>query len=354
MNMSYIGCIVEKYVIIYMRSRDRLIIQTNFAKQMTFKIKTNQKVFLEEEIYIKLLAAAEKKANRYNKMWTAREKEGKTYHTEQTWHGEKKVYWYKLSQFLTVTFHQEEDTWNKKMRNDYYRPMSCVVNLQACRENAQAQRDHSVALCEQRVNSHLAVTDEVKIDTLKLGKKNLIEGFVSGVTATNENFKIYLQMMWNYRYGENSANGYLTQYVQFRSDRRGARQEGKSIQQAKTEAEKQAKRDAKQAIIDQKQQVKWEKFQKLPVQMEKWIDKEIKTLAAIISDEGLADIQRQADRMGYEFDRDWKIKSISKDIELHNTLRNDLRHWQNDETGLKALFDKGIDTRNKLKEMYGV
>ena len=82
--------------------------------------------------------------------------------------------------------------------------------------------------------------------------------------------------MWNYRYGENSANGYMTQYVQYRSDRRGARQEGKSVQQAITDAEKQAKRDAKQAIIDQKNLAKWEKFQKLPVQMEKWIDKEIK------------------------------------------------------------------------------
>tara|TARA_Y100001972_G_scaffold111439_1_gene144180 strand:- start:82 stop:564 length:483 start_codon:yes stop_codon:yes gene_type:complete len=160
--------------------------------------------------------------------------------------------------------------------------------------------------------------------------------------------------MWNYRYGENSANGYLTQYVQYRSDRRGARQEGKSIQQAIKDAEKQARRDEKLAIKNEKQMAKWEKFQKLPVVMEKWVDKEIKTLAAIISDEGLADIQKQADRMGYEFDRDWKIKSISQDIELHNTLRNDLRHWQNDETGLKALFDKGIDTRNKLKEMYGV
>jgi hypothetical protein len=26
-------------------------------------------------------------------------------------------------------------------------------------------------------------------------------------------------MIWNYRYGENSANGYMTQYVQYRSDR---------------------------------------------------------------------------------------------------------------------------------------
>ena len=326
----------------------------NFAKQMTFTIKTNQKVFLEEEIYTKLLAAAEERADRYNKMWAAREEEGRTYDTHKVYKSrsgkvvEEKIYYYKFSEFLTISFQHD------RYGENYYRPISCVVNLQACRENAQAQRDHSVALLEARVNGHLAVTDTITADNLKLGRQNLIEGNVTGLTKEGEEFQVYTQMMWNYRYGENSANGYLTQYVQFRSDRRGARQEGKSIQQAKTEAEKQAKRDAKQAIIDQKNLAKWEKFQKLPVQMEKWIDKEIKTLAACISDEGLADRQADADRMGWTFDKDWHIKCISGDIDKHNTLRNDLRHWQNDETGLKALFDKGVDTRNKLKEMYGV
>lgn len=309
---------------------------------------------LEQEIYTKLITEVQSNVDKYNAMWTKREQEGKTYHTEQTWHGEEKVYWYKLSEFLTVTFYQEMDNWNKKMRNDYYRPLSCVINYEACKNNAHSQRLHTVALCTERVNNHLAITDEVKINTLKLGKKNLIEGFVSGVTATNENFRIHLQMMWNYRYGENSANGYLTQYVQYRSDRRGARQEGKSVQQAIKDAERQAKRDEKLAIQNEKQMAKWEKFQKLPVVMEKWVDKEIKTLASVISDEGLAESQRKADRLGYKFDPEWQIKCISKDIETHNTLRNDLRHWQNDNTGLKALFDKGVDTRNKLKEMYGV
>ena len=328
-----------------------------------FTLPTNHRVFLEEEIYTKLVATAESKAADYNAMWSKREQEGRTYDTHKVYKSrsgkvvEEKIYYYKLSEFLTVTYHQEEDSWNNKMRSDYYRPLSCVVDLKACRQNAIAQRDHSVALFESRINSHVATTDilhELQ-GSLKLSATgNLIEGYINGTTANGERFRIHTKMMWNYRYGENSANGYLTQYVQFRSDRRGARQEGKSVQQAITDAERQAKRDAKQAIIDQKNLAKWEKFQKLPVQMEKWIDKEIKTLAAIISPEGLADIQKQADRMGYEFDREWKIKSISQDIETHNTLRNDLRHWQNDETGLKALFDKGVDTRNKLKEMYGV
>ena len=320
---------------------------------MTFTINTNHKVFLEEEIYVKLVASAEAKAERYNKMWAAREEEGKTYHTRKTFYGEEKIYWYgETKSFLNIIFAQVTEFGST--RNDYYRPLNCTVNLEACRTNAQQQRDHSVALLEARVNGHLAVTDTITGNNLKLGQANLIEGFVSGVTKNNEEFKVHTQMMWNYRYGENSANGYLTQYVQFRSDRRGAVQEGKSIQQAKIDEVKQAKADAKQAIVDQKKAAKWEKFSKFPVQMEKWVDKEIKRLAAIISKEGLAELHAQAKRMDYKFDESWKIKSISKDIETHNTLRNDLRHWQNNDTGLKALFDKGIDTRYKLKEMYGV
>ena len=320
-----------------------------------FKLDTKNKVFLQEEIYTKLVAEAEQKANRYNDMWLARENEGKTYHTEQTWHGEEKIYWYQETKsFLNITFFQEEDRYNKKMRNDYYRPMSCVVNTTACKVESIAQRDRTVALLESRVNQHIAVTDELYDVNFKLGRLNLLEGHVTGLTANGEDFQIHTQMMWNYRYGENSANGYLTQYAQFRSDRRGAKQEGKSVQQAKTDAEKQERLDEKLAIKNEKKQAKWLKFSKLPVVMEKWVDKEIKTLANVISDEGLAESQRKADRLGYKFDPEWQIKCISKDIETHNTLRNDLRHWQNDNTGLKALFDKGVDTRNKLKEMYGV
>ena len=319
-----------------------------------FTFPTNLADHLQQEIYTKLVAEVQSNVDRLNTMWAKREQEGKTFHTKQTWHGEEKVYWYKFSEFITITFHQEEDSWNKKMRNDYYRPLSCVLNTEACLKNAIAQRKHSVALTTERVNNHLAVTDQIDGHSFKLGKASLINGVVSGQTKDKEFFSINLQMMWNYRYGENSANGYMTQYVQYRSDRRGAKQEGKSVQQAIKDAEKQARRDEKLAIQNEKQMVKWEKFQKLPVVMEKWVDKEIKTLASVISDEGLADSQRRADRMGYSFDKAWQIKCISGDIEKHNTLRNDLRHWQNDETGLKALFDRGIDTRNKLKEVYGV
>ena len=199
-----------------------------------FTLPTNHRVFLEEEIYVKLVATAEQKAEDYNKMWTKREQEGRTYDTHKVYKSmynkvvEEKIYYYNFSDFLTVSF--QHDRYGK----NYYRPISCTVNLKACRQNAIAQRDHSVALFESRINSHVATTDilhELQ-GSLKLSATgNLIEGYIDGTTAKCERFRIHTKMMWNYRYGENSANGYLTQYVQFRSDRRGARQEGKSVQQ---------------------------------------------------------------------------------------------------------------------------
>ena len=327
-----------------------------------FKLPTDLASHLEQEIHTKLVKAVESRAAKWNADWAAREQKGETYHfySVKKWikgelkDVEKKICWHvHVGGLLNIEFYQiPHATWSSG--NDYYRPKSCTVNYEACKENAKLQAEKSIGLFESRVNGHLAVTDKIEVIKLRLGDQNLIHGFVAGDTKDAEEFSIHTQMIWNYRYGANSANGYLTQYVQFRSDRRGARQEGKSVQQAITDAEKQAKRDAKQAIIDQKNLSKWEKFQKLPVVMEKWVDKEIKTLAAVISDEGLAKSQADADRMGWTFDKDWQIKCITGDIDKHNTLRNDLRHWQNDETGLKALFDKGIDTRNKLKEMYGV
>ena len=335
-----------------------LLISINNKQMTQFNFPSNLADDLQDEIYTKLVASVQHDVDVYNKKWAKREQEGKTFDTRKIYNRkgelvEEKIYYYSLTKgLLDIKFIQKESF--GQMANNYYRPWYCTVHTGRCHEQARAQRDHAVALCEQRVNGHLATTDQISSQSFELGKANLINGIVSGKTATGEDFQIHLQMMWNYRYGENSANGYMTQYVQYRSDRRGARQEGKSVQQAITDADRQAKRDAKQAIIDQKNLAKWEKFQKLPVQMEKWIDKEIKKLAAVISDEGLANSQADADRGGWTFDADWQIKCITGDIDKHNTLRNDLRHWQNDETGLKALFDRGVDTRNKLKEMYGV
>ena len=163
-------------------------------------------------------------------------------------------------------------------------------------------------------------------------------------------------MIWNYRYGENSANGHLTTYTQFRSERHGAEMEGKSAQKAKEDAAR-AERQAKlQAERDAKKAEKWERFSKLAVQMEKWSDKKIKSLGYWLTDEGIAETKMNVERWSTwnQESLDHHIKTYSNDIEKLNTLRNDTRTWQNDMTKLRAIFDKGIDTRPKLVEAYDV
>ena len=104
--------------------------------QMTFTLSTTLSQHIEEEIYLKVVASAESKAERYNKMWAVREEEGKTYHTRKTFYGEEKIYWYsETKSFLNITFAQVTEFGDT--RNDYYRPLNCTVNLEACRTNAQ-------------------------------------------------------------------------------------------------------------------------------------------------------------------------------------------------------------------------
>ena len=239
-------------------------------------------------------------------------------------------------------------------------------------EDAQAQADAACALLEQRIAQHHTKQEYIwKTSDLQVNHANgLIEGRVYGheydyiaddrtIEERREatKFEIYVRMIWNYRYGENSANGHLTTYTQFRSERHGAEMAGKSSQKAKEDAAR-AERQAKlQAEKDAKKAEKWERFSKLAVQMEKWSDKKIKALGYYLTDEGIAKTKRDVENWGNTWTQerlDHHIKIYSRDIEKLNTLRNDTRTWQNDMTKLRAVFDKGIDTRPKLVEAYDV
>ena len=63
-----------------MRSRDWPHVQTNFAKQMTFKLPTTLVNHLEQEIYEKLESAVELRAAEWNGDWAAREQRGEKNH----------------------------------------------------------------------------------------------------------------------------------------------------------------------------------------------------------------------------------------------------------------------------------
>ena len=238
-------------------------------------------------------------------------------------------------------------------------------------KDAQEQADSAVGLLQSRIGQHMTDQEWIYKTDLHINYSNqLIEGRVYGhvydyiadertIEQRREEtkFEIYVRMIWNYRYGENSANGHLTTYTQFRSERHGAEMEGKSAQKAKDDAAR-AERQAKlQAERDAKKAEKWERFSKLAVQMEKWSDKKIKTLGYQLTDEGIEEKKANVERFGRKFtkeDLDHHIKIFSRDIERLNTLRNDTRTWQNNMDQLKAIFDEGCDTRPKLVERYQV
>ena len=177
-------------------------------------------------------------------------------------------------------------------------------------KDAQAQADAAVGLLESRIGQHMTDQEYIwKVDLNVNYSNQLIEGRVYGhvyeyiadektIEQRREEtkFEIYVRMIWNYRYGENSANGHLTQYTQFRSERHGAEMIGKSKVQRATDEEKAKKAAEKQAASDAKQAAKWERFAKLPVQMEKWLTKEIHSWAEMITSEGLAKAKADCDR----------------------------------------------------------
>ena len=240
-------------------------------------------------------------------------------------------------------------------------------------DEAHAQALSTISLLEQRIGQHMTDQEYIYKTDLKINYSNqLIEGRVYGCTYEYGNvaglpadatiqekkeatkFEIYVRMIWNYRYGENSANGHLTQYTQFRSERHGTEMIGKSKVQRATDEEKAKKAAEKQAALDAKQAAKWQRFAKLPVQLEKWLTKEIHGWAGMITSEGLTKAKQQCEMMASKFDQDWYINRSKTNIEKLAAMRTDCRTWQNNTTALKRLFDEGVDTRQKLKDLYGV
>ena len=234
-------------------------------------------------------------------------------------------------------------------------------------KDAQEQADSAVGLLQSRIGQHMTDQEWIYKTDLHINYSNqLIEGRVYGhvydyiadertIEQRREEtkFEIYVRMIWNYRYGENSANGHLTTYTQFRSERHGAEMEGKSAQKAKEDAAR-AERQAKlQAERDAKKAEKWERFSKLAVQMEKWSDKKIKTLGQKIAE--YDDTIQNLKHNNFDTSNEEHYKKVTAaDVERLNTLRNDTRTWQNNMDQLKAIFDEGCDTRPKLVERYQV
>ena len=326
-----------------------------------FKLPTELANHLEQEIHTKLVKAVKDQAKGYNKMWAEREEKGEKYHTtyELNYRGnmvERPRVWREEANagYIFIQFAMTETKYDYETSvTDYLRPMSCTVDYQGVERNAKFQAKHSIGLFESRVNGHLAITDKITELNLRLGNKNLIHGFVKGITKDAEEFKITTQMIWNYRYGHNSANGYLTQYVQFRSDRTGAKQEGKTVLQRATEAEIQAKKDAKQAELVAKNESKWERFKVLPDQIDRWADKQIKKHEKMLTEAGIKKAEETFKSYWYNKNRDFDVKChkewVNEELTEAKTYKERVQKFLNNEPAVREMFSLTCNTRDDFK-----
>ena len=92
-----------------------------------------------------------------------------------------------------------------------------AVNLRTniVEEAIEAQQEKAVKTLEKKINQGLKDGETITDVELYVDDQNMISGTVSG-----EGFTLTVKSIWNYRYGENSANGILTVYAQTRVTRK--------------------------------------------------------------------------------------------------------------------------------------
>jgi hypothetical protein len=149
------------------------------------------------------------------------------------------------------------------------------INFRTIDQILAATVKNATDLLEDRVTRNIGESETLTEIRLGLGKENLIEGIVTGVNAKGEGFAIHVHMIWNYRYGENSANGVLTIYPQFRGTRQGAPMAGKAQQSTATAAKESAKAERLAAKAARRAEQR-AKFAKAPERLARECDKSLK------------------------------------------------------------------------------
>ena len=92
-----------------------------------------------------------------------------------------------------------------------------AINLRTniVEEAIEFQQAKAVMTLEKKINQGLKDGETITDVELHVDDQNMISGTVSG-----EGFSLTVKSIWNYRYGENSANGILTVYAQTRVNRK--------------------------------------------------------------------------------------------------------------------------------------
>jgi len=146
---------------------------------------------------------------------------------------------------------------------------SANIDFRAIQLITEDSVKNATDLLEDRVNRNIGEGEELIHVDLTVQQTDLITGTVEG-----KGWHIKVQMMWNYRYGENSANGVLTVYPQFRGTRHGLPMAGKA-QQSKATAEKEAAKAERQAAKAARRAELRAKFAKAPERLARSCEKDI-------------------------------------------------------------------------------
>ena len=144
------------------------------------------------------------------------------------------------------------------------------IDFRAIQRMTEASVKNATDLLEDRVNRNIGEGEELTVIDLTIQQTDLITGTVEG-----KGWHIDIQMLWNYRYGENSANGVLTVYPQFRGTRHGLPMAGKPQQSTATAAKEAAKAERDAAKAARRAELR-AKFAKAPERLARSCEKDIK------------------------------------------------------------------------------
>jgi len=118
---------------------------------------------------------------------------------------------FQLPSFCRGTY---ADSWNPE-KGTVRQLVAVTLRTNVVNKAIEAQQAKAVATLEKKINQGLKDGEAITDVELHVDGQNMIAGTVSG-----EGFTITVKSIWNYRYGENSANGILTVYAQTRVNRK--------------------------------------------------------------------------------------------------------------------------------------
>jgi len=155
---------------------------------------------------------------------------------------------------------------------NYYGQTLTSANIDFCFIQKCIEKSVKIAtdLLEDRVNRNIGEGEELMNVDLTVNQADLITGTVEG-----KGWHIKVQMILNYRYGENSANGVLTVYPQVRGTRHGVEMTGKAQQSTATAAKEAAKAERLAAKAARRAELR-AKFAKAPERLARQCEKDIR------------------------------------------------------------------------------